>query len=232
MASYCSVESLKESTPFRIPPWDRSSTELCFARSHAILTKHHPTLYSVDELNGNTVDGRESPASSTRSSLPEGILQRYLKQNMNSTGSVDFACDSEYELSRISEISKDGVSVSSYDWVFKSPKAASTASSETLIDENSSDDQHRMVVATSQKVMVRRRSSASFPNSPRKHVKRGRSCKSTPMRRPVYRCSSSESEYETAPCKSNGSSTSKYTMPRGSSSSDDDFAHIMRAFIK
>ncbi|XP_065218470.1 activated Cdc42 kinase-like isoform X2 [Planococcus citri] len=250
LPSCCSVESLKESTPFRIPPWDRPSTEFCFARSHAILTKHHPTLYSVNEhdrLNGNVVEDTCSRSSlaGESSSLPRpsirghySTLHRYVKQNLdavsNLSNSVDLACDSEPEFSRVSEISKEGMSVSSYDWVFRSPKCPSNASSETLIDENSSLSDKDMVLATKPFT-----SSASFPNSPRKCAKRVRSSKSIPMRRIEYQCSSSESEYETAHCRtssynsgSSRGSTSKYTMPRGSSSSDDDFAQIMKAFMK
>lgn len=237
LASCCSLDSLKETTPFRIPPWDRSSTEACFAKSHAILTKHHPTLYSVKENDRSECRSR---FSLSEDDAKFSTLNQYLKQNVSQlSNSIEFACDSEYELSRMSEISKDGMSVSSYDWVFKSPKPVSTASSETLIDENSlSERDTRGVVMSSEKVV--RRTSASFPNSPRKYVKKNRSCKSTPMRRLKYQCSSSDSEYETAPCRSSGSyhsgssrgSTFKYTMPRGSSSSDEEFAQIMKAFMK
>lgn len=309
LPSCCSLESLKESTPFRIPPWDKTSTEFYFARSHAILTKRHPALYSVNELNDKSlndfsdsmvkdsfslshVEGMSSnkfleknlsckseneisescepkylPCSSNvnhinltdvlrvKNETGErkcSTLHRYVKKNTAELASafvesVDFSCESELEISRVSEPSREGTSVSSYDWVFKGQKVEqSSASSETLIDESSLSENEPKLFASEQAINTsmsdkRQTSSFSFPTSPKKYLKsKNRNCKSTVVSRTMYGCSSSEeSDYETAPsqnggCNSCSSQGSKYTMCRSrcDSSSSEDFAEIMKAFNK
>lgn len=177
-------------------------------------------------------------------------MYRYFQENADIT---DFICESDFETkSHLSEFSHDGgLSVSSYDWVFRGSKITpSSASSETLIDENSLSDQETKKSFTnvaidacsgdtnviSYTTRTRRTSSFSFPSSPRRRsTTRSRNCKSMSMRRIVYECSSSESLYETAKSQvtgycnnSNSSRDSKYTLSWYSSSSSDDFAEVMK----
>lgn len=286
---------------------------MCFARSHALLTKHHPTLYSLDELNalvsedegenrpngeakeegdaartsrrfngkGESASGRREISSCFDLSLQAGesALHQYLKQNMDAVSqlstSVDFACESEFEVSGGSELSRQGLSVSSYDWVFRGSKTTtpSTASSETLIDENTSlsDGDTSPFWGVEELAAVTRRLSAAPaatavaanpgvsppaavcgsshlpPNSLKRRPRIGgvdfNSGGSTSSRpRTSHEGSSSESEYETAPCletsgighsNSSPKSASEYTMCGDcSSSSSEDLVEIMKTFGK
>lgn len=265
---------------------------MCFARSHALLTKQHPTLYSLDELNALVADDENTPngrakenGAATRACLLDGrggesagdrrevsscfdlsvaagesALHRYLKRNMDAmsqlSASVDLACESEFEVSAVSELSREGLSVSSYDWVFRGSKTAtpSTGSSETLIEENASLSDGGTAPSWAVQGLVACQLAAadlspaaghSHPNRPR-HPRFGATGfydgDSTSRPRTIHEGSSSESEYETAPCvrasavghsNSSSKSASEYTMCGDcSSSSSEDLAEIMKTFGK
>ncbi|XP_073974675.1 activated Cdc42 kinase-like isoform X4 [Rhodnius prolixus] len=58
LSSCTSLESLRSTTPFRLPLWDRASAEFCFARSRDLLTRHPPKLDSSTEvLSGHSSGG-------------------------------------------------------------------------------------------------------------------------------------------------------------------------------
>lgn len=54
-SSFISAESLLDSAPFRLPLWDKASTEFYFARSRELLTKESPSIGSLDYMSCNSL---------------------------------------------------------------------------------------------------------------------------------------------------------------------------------
>lgn len=54
-SSFISAESLLDSAPFRLPLWDKASTEFYFARSRELLTKASPSIGSLDYISCNSL---------------------------------------------------------------------------------------------------------------------------------------------------------------------------------
>lgn len=50
-SSFISAESLLDNAPFRLPLWDKASTEFYFARSRELLTKASPSIGSLDYIS-------------------------------------------------------------------------------------------------------------------------------------------------------------------------------------
>ncbi|CAH0380911.1 unnamed protein product [Bemisia tabaci] len=61
-SSFTSLESLKNSAPFKLPLWDRASADFCFARSHDLLTRRPPTLL-LDEVKNEEIYYADSASS-------------------------------------------------------------------------------------------------------------------------------------------------------------------------
>jgi len=54
-SSFISAESLLDGAPFRLPLWDKASTEFYFARSRELLTKASPSIGSLDYISCNSL---------------------------------------------------------------------------------------------------------------------------------------------------------------------------------
>ncbi|XP_008183401.1 activated Cdc42 kinase-like isoform X3 [Acyrthosiphon pisum] len=54
-SSFISAESLLDTAPFRLPLWDKASTEFYFARSRELLTKASPSIGSLDYISCNSL---------------------------------------------------------------------------------------------------------------------------------------------------------------------------------
>ncbi|XP_050428034.1 activated Cdc42 kinase-like isoform X2 [Adelges cooleyi] len=50
-SSFISADSLLDNAPFRLPLWDKASTEFYFARSRELLTKESPSIGSLDYIS-------------------------------------------------------------------------------------------------------------------------------------------------------------------------------------
>ncbi|XP_050536489.1 activated Cdc42 kinase-like isoform X2 [Daktulosphaira vitifoliae] len=58
-SSFISAESLLDNAPFRLPLWDKASTEFYFARSRELLTKESPSIGSLDYISCNSMRSNE-----------------------------------------------------------------------------------------------------------------------------------------------------------------------------